>query len=214
VQVHDVYEYDINFFNKAKCIIFTHPVQYFLWRTKGFIGNYKIIPIGSRKNIPINYKKPDIPTVGFYCKETKNMEKGSQLFKDVILRTKREIEFNVLMIGENLKHIQELGQYEERAANIYDYSKIDVLFTSSVSPAVPLSIYEALSIGKPIISTPRWFTFSSTLIHQGYNEIELTINLVKVINNRNYYYDNRHDFKISPFFLEDWIEENIKTCYE
>ena len=36
VQVHDFYAYDIDFFNNAFCIIFTHPAQYEIWKKTDF----------------------------------------------------------------------------------------------------------------------------------------------------------------------------------
>jgi glycosyltransferase involved in cell wall biosynthesis len=214
IQVHDCYDHDVEICSKAKCVIFTHPIQYYLWIKRGFTGNFKIIPIGSRKNVsPIDIL-PEKPTLGFFTRETKLLEKRTPLFKKLVLEAKKEYDFNVLLVGHSLKNIADIGIYEKRAALIQDYSRIDALFTSSISPAIPLSIYEALAAGKPVISTPRWFTFSSNLIFQESDEEKLKNTIIDVLKNREFFYENREKFKISPYILENWIEENIKTCYE
>lgn len=38
VQVHDCYDHDVEFCSNAKCVIFTHPIQYYLWQKKGLMG--------------------------------------------------------------------------------------------------------------------------------------------------------------------------------
>ncbi len=157
VQVHDMYDYDVTYFQKAALVIFTHPLQFWLWKKRGFSGNHKIIPIGARSDITKPLVQCQRPTLGFFCGETPSMEKQSLLFKEVVTTVRKEIDIDVLMIGRNLDHIADLGTYIEKAADVSDYQQIDALFTSSISPAVPLSVYEACSIGIPVISTPRWF---------------------------------------------------------
>lgn len=214
VQVHDCYDYDIDFYNNAKLIIFTHPVQYYLWQKKGYCGKYKIIPIGTRSSVDAVDCLPRKFTLGFFCKETEAFEKRSNLFGEVVDAVKNKIDIDILMIGDKLEHISHLGEYNVRSAGIDDYQRIDALFTSSISPAVPLSVYETLATGKPVITTPRWFPFSSDLIYYG-NTVEELSDCVKcVYNNRNAIHSKRNFSKIKLFTLENWIQENIDACYE
>lgn len=214
VQVHDCYEHDIELCSKSKCVIFTHPIQFYLWKLKGFTGNYKIIPIGTRKNVQPFDTMPARPTVGFFTRENKHLEKQTPLFKKIVLEARKKLDFDVLLIGHKLGHISDIGTYEERAANISDYSRVDALFSSSISPGIPLSVYEALAAGKPVITTSRWFLFSNELIYQSINDNDLLSNFLYVLENREYFHQNRNKFCTSPFVLEDWVEKNISACYD
>lgn len=214
IQVHDCYDHDVNFCSNAKCVIFTHPIQCYLWQKRGFTGNFKIIPIGARREITPFNSVPKNPTLGFFTRETKLLEKKTPFFKEIVMKAKEQYDFDVLLIGHSLKNIADIGIYEKRPAEISDYNRIDALFTSSISPAIPLSIYETLAAGKPIISTPRWFTFSSNLIFQNDSKQSLIDSIIYVLKNREHFHLNRENNKISPYILENWLEENIKACYE
>ena len=215
VQVHGMYNYDIEFLNKALGIVFTHPMQYWLWQNHGFTGKYKILPIGSRKEIKTFDSIPETPTIGFFCGETKKFEKRSNLFKEVVLELKKYLNFDVLMIGRNLNHISDIGTYENRSANIDDYSKIDVLFTASISPGIPISVYEACGAGKPVVSTPRWFPMANwpnTKI--GVSKDELVKSLLEILTNREKYHNERDLNKFLPYTIDNWVTENLKFLNE
>ena len=176
----------------------------------GFLGNFKIQPIGSRKNIPIPTSLPLKPTVGFFCGETPTFEKRSLFFQETIIFLKKIIDVDVLMIGRNLDHISELGTYESRAAQPDDYSRIDCLFTSSISKAVPLSVYEACSIGKPIVSTPRQFPVDDWPNIFFANTVEgLASHMTHILNNRVLFFKNFSKNKFQPYVLEDYINLNM-----
>ena len=157
VQVHDLYDYDVAAYHDAALTLFTHPSQLWYWHKRGFSGRSTVLPIGARSGIPSAKEMPARPTIGFFCGETPKMEKQSPLFREIVQAARTDVDFDVLMIGRNLEHIQDLGTWYDRAAGPDDYSAVDALFTASVSPAIPLSVYEACSIGLPIISTPRWW---------------------------------------------------------
>lgn len=181
---------------------------------KGFNGNYRIIPIGARKEVKPSNMMPKTPTLGFFTRETKLLEKRTPFFKELVLEAREQYNFDILLIGHSLKNIADIGTYEKRPAEISDYERIDALFTSSISPAIPLSVYETLAAGKPIISTFRWFTFSSNLIFQHNDKKSLIDSIIYVLKNREYFHSNREINKTSPYILENWITENIKLCYE
>jgi hypothetical protein len=211
VQVHGMYDYDVEFFNQALGIVFTHPMQYWLWKNRGFTGKFKIIPIGARKEITPFNNIPLRPTIGFFCGETRRFEKQSYFFKEVVSKLKKYLDFDVLMIGRNLSHISNLGIYEDRAATIKDYSRIDVLFTSSISPGIPISVYEACAAGKPVVTTPRWFPKADwPNIKIGINEDELINHLLEILTNRLDYHNHRITNRFTPYTIDNWVEENLK----
>jgi hypothetical protein len=215
VQVHGMYDYDIDFFQNALGIMFTHPMQYWLWKNKGFNGNFKIIPIGCRKEIKPFNTIPTNPTVGFFCGETSKFEKQSFLFKEIILECKKVINFNVLLIGRNLHHISDIGIYEERAATINDYSKIDLLVTTSISPGIPISVYEACAAGKPVVTTPRWFPIHHwPNVKIGNSKDELVFYIIDILNNRHEFHNQRNLNSFSPYTIDNWVTENINFIRE
>jgi len=215
VQVHSMYDYDINFFKNALGIVFTHPMQYWLWKNKGFDGNFKIIPIGGRTEIKPVDVIPIRPTVGFFCGETPTFEKQSFLFKEIILESKKHIDFDVLMIGRNLDHISDLGLYENKSADINDYSRIDVLVSTSISPGIPISVYEACAAGKPVVTTPRWFPETNwPNIRIGNTKKELINHLIDIIRNRYNLHDQRNINNFSPYTIDKWVSENVKFINE
>lgn len=215
VQVHGMYNYNIEFYNQALGIVFTHPMQYWLWRSQGFIGKFKIIPIGARKELVPFDNIPLRPTVGFFCGETAKFEKQSYLFRNVVLKLKKYLDFDVLMIGRNLNHISDLGIYENKSASIEDYARIDVLFTSSISPGIPISVYEACAAGKPIVTTPRWFPRSDwPNVKIGMSEDELMNHLLEVLTNRLDYHNYRNKNRYVPYTIDNWVTENLKFLKE
>jgi hypothetical protein len=215
VQVHGMYDYDIEFFNQALGIVFTHPMQYWLWKNRGFTGKFKILPIGSRKEIIPFDDIPLKPTIGFFCGETAKSEKQSYFFKEVVLKLKKHLDFDVLMIGRNLNHISDIGIYEDRSATTHDYSRIDVPFTSSISPGIPISVYEACAAGKPVVTTPRWFpTTEWPNVKVGSSENELVNCLLEVLTNRVNYHNRRITNRFVPYTIDNWVTENLKFLKE
>ncbi|MXP59066.1 glycosyltransferase [Pantoea sp. Taur] len=213
VQVHNMEPHDIHLFNAALGVIFTHPMQEWLWKRSGFNGSSITVPIGTRAEIKPFKTIPDRPTVGFFCGENKLGWKGSSTFKKVVLAAKKDFDFDVLMIGRGLEHIEDLGVYEKRAAGPDDYSRIDVLFTASISPGVPLSVYEACACGKSVVTTPRWFPSGRwTTVKTGQNNRQLVNHLKNSLLNREKYLESSEKLSFSPYTLEDWTEKNIKYC--
>lgn len=185
-------------------------MQEWLWKRSGFNGHSVTIPIGARKNIQPSLNIPERPTVGFFCGENKFRWKGSDVFKKVITSARQQLDFDVLMIGRGLEHIADLGSYELRAAGPEDYSRIDVLFTASISPGVPLSVYEACACGKTVVTTPRWFPPGRwPMVKTGQTHRQLTHHLVTSLKNRERYLSNGAKNSSSPYILEAWIEKNI-----
>lgn len=151
-------------------ISFVHPWQEKQYRRFSHRQKCFTQPIGTR-NVPVT-PFPDRPVLGYFCREVRGL-KRSDLFKDAVVRAKQDTDFDVLMIGEKLDHIAHLGTYEERAATIEDYQRITAFLTTSVSPMVPLSAYEALAAGRPLITTPREFPVDFSNIFTSKNAVGL-----------------------------------------
>lgn len=211
VQVHDIYDYDVDELARASLVLFTHPFQLHLWKQKGFVGRHRILPIGARSSVLFAEEPPTRPTLGFFCGETPRMEKQSHIFRQVVKSAKETLDFDVLMIGRNLGHVAGLGALEDRAASVDDYRRIDALFTASVSPAVPLSVYEACSIGLPVISTPRWFPCADwPSVRMATTVAELRALTVSALNDRLDLFEQRRNMARAPYRLESWLSEQIR----
>ena len=210
VQVHDLVDHDMNLFNKVAGVSFMHPMQHWMWKRAGFKGRTLICPIGSREGVVVPDKIPEKPTLGFFCGESQDLRKGGDIFEKAVQLARREVTFDCLLIGRNLAAFSSLGVWEDRAAGINDYQKIDVLFCASTSPAVPLSVYEAQRAGKIVISTPRWLPSGNWPgIRFGDSYRELSRLIVKAVKSREKNFDNRNFLARSPYLLEGWVKKNI-----
>lgn len=197
VQIHDVKNKIPDGFASYS---YVHPFQL---RQSGVNGS--VNPIGSR-DIPYD-DLPDKPTIGFFCKEYGKV-KRSELFAEAVMMAKQECKFNVLMIGGNLSHIKHIGAYENRAANVNDYSRIDALVTCSVSPMIPLSAYEALAAGRSVISTPREWLFNSPAIQEGESAEDIAEIIVDVVTDRKLH------APFMPYSREDWARLQFEKALE
>lgn len=211
IQVHDLADHDPLIFRHVAGVSFTHPVQYWLWKRMGFTGPHLIQPIGARDGIVPPDNLPARPTIGFFCGESRDMRKGANIFERAVLLAKKNADFDCLLIGRNLEAFAYLGTYESRAADISDYAKIDALFCASVSPAVPLSVYEAQSAGKIVITTPRWFPGGNWPgVKIGENVHQLSKLIESAVKDREANFEKRKKLRRAPYILENWVDNNIK----
>lgn len=187
-------------------ITYTHPVQRWIWRDHSSPGT--VVPIGARDEIAQSGLPPR-PTIGFFCREVAGA-KGSDLFAEVVGLVRQQLDCDVLMIGDRLKHIASLGAYEVRAAGPEDYRRIDVLFCASRSPAVPLSVYEACAAGCSVVTTDRWFPGPCRWpnVRTGNNPDELAQALVAALRIRG-----RHP-PLRPFLLSAWVAAQVRIANE
>ena len=199
VQVHDVKNKTPEGYGLYS---FVHDCQRRQSGLNGFVQ-----PIGSR-DIPYD-DLPDKPTIGFFCREYGNL-KRSRMFYDAVKLAKKECKFKVLMVGERLDHIMNCGQYIKRGAEPDDYSKIDALVTCSVSPMIPISVYEALSAGRVVISTPREWPFNTRMVKEGENEDDIAELIYEVVNDRGLHKP------FTPYTRQSWAQrqydEALKLC--
>lgn len=198
VQVHDMGKYDLSRYGAVSLV---HIAQ-----ASNVKGKMEITPIGSRR-IP-QTRLPDVPMVGFFCREIPGFKKGSKLFEQVVLEARKEINFDVLMIGYKLEHIGYLGKYEKRSANIDDYARITALFTASQTPMIPISVYEACASGRSIITTPREWMCLYDGIYEGCSVKELKEQLVKVVKLNKLWHPDL------SFSCDKWAEQQIERVEE
>lgn len=182
---------------------FVHPFPERQWRQKNPHGRAFMMPIGSR-DIPVK-PFPRIPTLGFFCREHGVGLKRSRLFADAVTIAKKEMDFNVLMIGEKLEHISYLGVYKRRAAVPGDYSAITAFCTTSISPMVPLSCYEALAAGRPVVSTTREFPFDVDNVFMADTAAGLASGFIELLSNPKL-------IPQAPFSRSDWCHRMVKEA--
>lgn len=191
----------------AGCVQFVHPFQASKWQAVGFKGRFEVTPIGSRACIAPAHSRPARPTIGFFCRVTKNNPKGSPLFHAAVLLARRRADFDVLLIGSRLEHLADLGRYEKHAAGPRDYARIDALACTTQSPCVPLSAYEACAAGLPVISTPRQFPGDSwPMILRADSAEGLADHIVQVVASRPRHTGHK------PYTLESWADETLRIA--
>lgn len=189
-------------------INFVHPFQ-----KRQYNGNGPsfVLPIGSRNIPPSPF--PDKPVLGGFFREVngngKRNLKGSVLFKQAVELARQQIDFEVLLIGANLRHIAHIGTYECRGALPDDYARITALMTTSTSQMVPLSVYEAMAAGRPIVTTPREFPFKANNVFMADTVEGLAEGIIKALTEPKMIVQN-------PFSRSDWcrrmVEEAGKLC--
>jgi len=204
--LHHIHPVDLRGFGMVACV---HPFQERQFRQRDTKTPIFTLPIGAR-DIPVA-PFPDKPVLGGFFREVhskgKRNLKGSLLFKEAVEIARREFDFDVLLIGENLEHIASIGRYEKRGALPEDYARITALMTTSTSPMIPLSAYEALAAGRPVISTPREFPFNAANVVFGECARELSRQIIAVFSMENPRIAPQH-----PFSREDWCKAMVEEA--
>lgn len=199
LQVHDCKSQPLEGFGH---ISFVHPAAKDSW--PDLTGHFDVIPIGSR-DIPYA-ELPSFPTLGFFCREDRG-QKRSEMFREAVLKAKPHTPFRVLMIGERLGHIQDIGIWLNRAATPADYPDIDALVTCSKSPMIPLSMYEAIAAGRTVITTPRIWPARETRAIKTADTVE---DLSKIIVETMKWRVQHAPYK--PFSRTDWAKHQYETA--
>ena len=215
VQVHDQNDYDIGFLNSAGIVHFTHPLQHFLWRRKGFRGAFEVIPIGARRGVQGARTAPAKPTVGYFTGELSATRKGKRtdMVAEAVEIARRKLDFRFLMIGRHLDYVSHLGEWHDRAADTFDYKDIDLLVTCSPSLGIPLSVYECCSVGIPVVTTPRWFPEPAwPNIFTGRTADEIADHIVCILKNRAGFFEGRIRNSFAPYLFENWVDRQIESA--
>ncbi len=204
VQIHDMKAQRLN---GVGCISLVHPIQ--RPNLIEFSGRVVVRPIGSRE-VEVG-DLPEIPTIGFFCREIRQL-KRSHLFAEAVNLARKSANFSVLLVGKGLDSIAHLGRYEARPAKPKDYQRITGLAVCSVSPMIPLSAYEACAAGRSVITTPREWPEGSewAMVRTGDDAEELAALFVKTVQQPTLFPPEM------PFSRKEWalhqIEEAIKLC--
>lgn len=201
VQVHDMQA-----FLPSECgvVSFVHERQEEAWKAKGFKGECFTLPIGAR-NIPVS-ALPQRPTLGYFCREV-GRKKRSDLFLQAVRLARGMMDFDVLMIGQNLEHVAHLGKYERRAAMPADYARITAFMTTSVSPMIPLSAYESLAAGRPVVTTTRIWPGGHDWngVFTADTEMELAEQIVNALAAKGCR-------RFAPYSRDAWAKEQVRRA--
>lgn len=147
---------------------YTHELQQWAFEGSTRRKDSRVVPIGARSYCHA-YAPPETPTLAFMARETPAMHKGSLGFAELVRRLNEETDtvFRAVAYGPNLQHLAAHGiDVIPRAARPEDFADVTVLYVGTRSPAVPLSMYEALACGVLVVSNrphllPRGFDFDS-----------------------------------------------------
>jgi hypothetical protein len=202
VQLHHINPVYLSGYGTISCV---HPFQEAQYKKRDRDTPIFTQPIGSR-DVPLS-QLPERKVLGGFFREVnsrgkKNL-KGSLLFKEAVDLARKRMDFDVLLIGGSLKHIADIGKYEERAAEPKDYERITALMTTSTSNGIPLSAYEALAAGRSVISTPRDWTYNFVNLYTGSTPKELSNCIVNALKN-NMIVEQK------PFSREEWAKRQIE----
>lgn len=207
LQVHDTEDIgDVAAMSRVGAVSFVHDWPARQWIAAGFSGRSLIAPVGAREAVRPS-ALPHRPTVGYFCREVGNNTKRSPMFAQAVALARERVTVDVLMIGERLEHIAELGTYERRAAAPEDYARIDVLVATSASPMVPLSVYEACAAGKAVVTTPREMPLGDwPMVRVGADAESLADHIVACVLNRQCWPPVR------PWTREQWACDQVRLA--
>lgn len=184
---------------------FVHPFPHRQYVKKYSGQQTSVDCIGSRSVPDVPF--PRIPTLGYFCREYKGELKRSNLFAEAVKIARKKFSFNVLIIGQNLEHISGIGKYEVRPSIPADYARITAFCTTSVSPMIPLSAYEAMAAGRPLVTTPREMTWPAKNIFVGETPERLAEAMIQALK-----YPRRVVQK--PFDRDAWCRKQIQHALE
>lgn len=218
IQIHSMAPHNLPEMAGAAALIFTHPMQFVAYRAKGFSGRQLTLPIGTREAVVPTGQLPPRPTLGFFCGEPapprsgqQVFVKGSDLLERVVRAARRSLDFDLLLMGRHLDHVAHLGTYRRDAAGPADYARVDALFCASMSPGIPLSVYEACAAGLPVVTTPRWFPDGPwPTILTAADEADLVEAVLSVLRDREAFAAGRASAARRPYVLEDWIHRTLQ----
>ena len=241
VHIHDMYDdgyYQVNGERRvvAQCagIVFTHPEQLKILERNGIdIDNKMIInrPIGYLQTFKLRSVLPDRFTIAWVGRPVKH--KGIEIKRvgwlvEAVKQFHQSVnDCKVAFIGERLElysnQISRMGincdYYHRSQYNIAKYPALyqnfDCVVICSSKEAGPISLFEALATGIPVISTP--IGWAPALIRDGKNGYlvnsvtEIYEALMKIYQNRKALYERRNEIRsvIEKYTMESWIEDNI-----
>lgn len=234
--IHDLYEHD-DMYNpggvraivkKVKGLVLCHPYQKKILQQAGISLAHKIIlerPIGALSNFSPGNVMPQKFTIAWVGRN--HWRKRINWFVEAIQKlTLPKNQFKILLLGkgieENGKLLQSLGfdceiypKDKYPIATYPDlYRKMHCLIITSSTEAGPLTLFESLASGNPVISTKvGWApiidiqeTEAITLVDTP-QEISMAIQQLYTKMQANFY--NRHKISklMGSFTLESWVRD-------
>lgn len=242
-QIHDMFDENLyrpggdrRCVNRCGGIVLTHPAQREILRSSDINLDQKHIlerPIGALSNFSLRQKqsqpftvawvgrpaihfKQDLKRVNWFVEAVRNLDSS---YRAVLLGERLESHYiSMKKSGIDCDYYKKSQYSIEHYPQIY--SDFDCVVITSMSEAGPLSLFEALSVGVPVISTPvGWAT---QLIKPGINGYlvesieEITEAIQTVREDAMGWFERRKDIRktLNDYTLESWIKENIRIAVE
>jgi glycosyltransferase involved in cell wall biosynthesis len=216
VQIHDFWEHPgINGSKKLGALVFTHDEQVNLhdlqWSTRSLVR-----PIGARRLFTLRESMPAELTVGWVGREIVRRgkpQKRPNLFVDAVRHARQMangLKIEARMYGPDLQaYAEKIGAdlWEgPRNSDLRDfYHSIDLLVVTSEPEPGPLSVWEALACGVPVICGHH----AGPFIFNG----EITRWIKALGPDRVSFFQERADIRRSMiWWQEDWLEENVRIA--
>lgn len=232
VQLHSLiwdHHLDVQALREVGGIVVTHPKQLDTLQELGIALDRKAIlcrPIGSLEWFTLRDSMPDTFTVGWVGRPIlwrgRDIKRLS-LFVEAVKLAHRQTEVRALLVGERLRNAGaelrkagvsvELHERADTPISSYPalYHRMDALVVTAEPEPGPLSVWEALACGVPVVSTPRsWVRWSLPMVVAEPNPEALAARLVEVAGQREELFANREFLRAAqPWWLEDWCRENV-----
>ncbi|MDH7448106.1 glycosyltransferase [Aquimarina sp. 2201CG14-23] len=242
VCIHDLYDHD-NIYqpnglrgivHKVKGLVLCHPDQKkILLRNGVSITNKNILerPIGALSAFHPGSNKPEKFTIAWIGRN--HWRKRISWFIKAIQQLELpKTEFKIILLGKGIEEsgafLQSLGfnceiyPKENYPITTYPnlYRKMNCLVITSSTEAGPLTLFESLATGKPVISTKvGWApiidvgnTEAITLVDTPL-EISKAIKALYLKNKRDFYNPDEISRLMNDYTLEDWIKEVVALAY-
>lgn len=239
VQVHDMFDENLyrprgdrHCVSRCGGIVLTHPEQRNILLTSGIVLENKLVlerPIGALTNFSLRERRSDPFTIAWVGRPAMHFKQDIKRV-DWYVNALRLLdgEFRSVLLGERLesqyKALMDAGKdclyYTKKKYPINCYPRLykdfDCLVITSISEAGPISLFEALATGVPVVSTP--VGWSSLMINNGVNGylVESVEGIAEAIrdirNNAQTWFDRRQQIRASlgNYTLESWVDDNIK----
>lgn len=241
VQIHDMYDNGMYRKNgeryaaaKCKGLVFTNPDQRHILEASGVNLDDKHTlcrPIGPQKSFRPRRSLSSRFSIGWVGRPVKFMGediKRINWFVEAIGKVAiPPHEFEVVFMGERLepycsgmkKLKVDCRYYPRKRVPIEQYpelyQKLDCVVISASQAARPMSLFEALASGIPVVSTPvGWAKEWIRDEENGYlvrDVTDISSALMAIYENREGWFKKREEIPgvLKGFTLESWLEENI-----
>lgn len=214
----------------AGALVLCHPEQRRILIEAGIPLERKQIlerPIGALKCFTPRQQTPDLFTVGWVGRA--HPRKRWEWFVEAIQQSDHRPE--VVLIGSGLgeaaQSLRESGVncclYDRSEHPISNYPRLyqglDCLVITSSTEAGPITLFEALATGLPVVSTPvGWAPYfsvqASRYVHLAGNPHEIASHLKDLRDEREEMFERRFEIAqlVSGWTLESWLRDVVKLA--